>query len=324
MLLLLACTDSKDASDDTATMGDDSATASADDTGGEDTGDTTGGTTDAAVLAASVSEDALRSSIEALQDFGTRSVGTPGHDEAQAWIADQMESLGLAVELDAFSVGSEDCANVIGRLEGSDSARVWIFSAHFDSTSPLADTLAPGADDNASGVAAVLEAARILAQVHPRDTIWFVAMDAEELGSLGSAHLAEVLGDEAVDVQGVIAPDMIGYWPLGSDDAFDILGDDESEWMVEDMATTADALGVGNKTWIQHRYCYGDDHTSFQDAGFPAVSPMDCVEAHNVPSSGEETPHYHQTSDTVDTLDLGFTRRVVGVVVATLGSWSGA
>jgi hypothetical protein len=102
----------------------------------------------------------------------------------------------------------------------------------------------------------------------------------------------------------------------------DILGDDDSEWMVQDMAAMADTLGVANKPWIEHRYCYGDDHTNFQESGFPAISPMDCVEAHNVRSSGEDTPHYHQTTDTIDTLHLGFTTRVAGVVVATLAGWA--
>lgn len=86
--------------------------------------------------------------------------------------------------------GGADAANVIARLDGEDPTRVRIFSAHFASTSDLADTVAPGADDNASGVAAVLEAARILPGARLRDSVWFVATDAEELGSRGSAHKA--------------------------------------------------------------------------------------------------------------------------------------
>jgi Zn-dependent M28 family amino/carboxypeptidase len=164
----------------------------------------------------------------------------------------------------------------------------------------------------------------VLKELPLRDSVWFVATDAEELGSLGSAHMVEWLADEGWDVQGVVAPDMIGYWPLGNDDAFDILGDDASAWMVNDVAATADTLGVANKTWIRHAYCYGDDHTNFQESDFSAISPMDCVEAHNVSSSDEATPHYHQTTDTIDTLHLPFTTRVVGVITATIAGWAGA
>ncbi len=41
-------------------------------------------------------------------------------------------------------------------------------------------------------------------------------------------------------------------------------------------------LGVARKTYLQHDFCYGDDHTSLQEAGIPSIAPMDCVEAHNV------------------------------------------
>jgi transposase len=85
------------------------------------------------------------------------------------------------------------------------------------------------------------------------------------------------------------------------------------------MADWATRLGVAHKVWIQHAYCYGDDHTNFQEAGFPAISPMDCVEAHNL-ATGETTPHYHQTSDRTETLYLPFTARVAGVIVATFAA----
>ena len=168
----------------------------------------------------------------------------------------------------------------------------------------------------------MLSAARILSKSAFHGTIWFVAMGAEEQGSLGSAHLADRMLDEGLTVRGVVAPDMIAYWPLGDGDAFDILGDTESSWMVDDLADAADHLGVANKKWIQHRYCQGDDHTSFQDAGIPAISPMDCVEAHNLPASGEDTPWYHTSSDTIDTLSMPFTTRVAQVIVGALATWA--
>lgn len=282
-------------------------------------GDTDAGAPDPLDLAAAVSREALEADIAALAGFETRFTGTPGNDDARAWIVDQLDAAGLVAEEDAF----EDGVNVIARLDGVEEPEaVWIFSAHYDSTSEERETLAPGADDNASAVAAVLAAARVLAAHDFRASIWFVAMGAEEQGSLGSAHLAELLADEGVDVRGAIAPDMIGYWPLGDGDAFDILGDEGSEHLVLGMSEVADRMGVAYKTWIRHGYCEGDDHTSFQDAGFPAISPMDCVEAHNVPSSDEELPHYHRATDTPDTLHMPFTTRVAQVIVATLATWA--
>ncbi|MCP4804976.1 MAG: M20/M25/M40 family metallo-hydrolase [Proteobacteria bacterium] len=274
-------------------------------------------------LGLEVSQENLTAHIAALEGFGTRYTMTSGNADAQLWLIQQLEDQGYLVEEDPFSFGQKDAVNLVARKEGAvDPDAVWILSAHYDSTSTDPESSAPGADDNASGVAVLLEAARILKDVETNDSVWFVLTGAEEQGSKGSAHMADWLTSQGVQVQGVMAPDMVGYWPLGEDDAMDILGDDESEHLVQDMAAVADAMGVANKTWIFHYFCYGDDHTNFQEAGIPAISPMDCVEAHNVYESGEETPHYHQTSDTLDTLHMPFTTKVGQVMVATVAGWA--
>ncbi len=270
-------------------------------------------------LALEMSEANLTETIQDLEDFTTRHTFTEGSEEARGYLVDRLEGYGYIVEVDEFSVSGHATANLIARKEGADNPDiVYLFSAHYDSTSSLPETLAPGADDNASAVAAVLEAARILQSHTLRYSVWFVLTGAEEQGSQGSEHMVEWMTTQGVDARGVIAPDMIGYWPLGDGDAMDILGDADSAHLVEIMAATADELGVAYKDWIDHEYCYGDDHTNFQEAGFPAITPMDCVEAHNISSSGETLPHYHQTSDTLSTLHMPFTTRVAGVIVATL------
>lgn len=312
LLLLLACVAPPKSSAPSATASPSTTTTSPSET-----------VTDPSLLAAQVSVDALADTIGALQALGSRNIRGARHDEATIYLADRFEALGYRVEEDPFEVDGLPCANLIARLDGADPSTVWIFSAHYDSTSNDPEDNAPGADDNASGVAAVLEAARLLRDLPLAQSVWFVVTDAEEEGSKGSAHMVEWLQEEPVTVRGVIAPDMIGYWPLGDGDAFDILGDPASEPLVLGMAEVADELGVPYKTWIEHEYCYGDDHTLFQEANFPAISPMDCVEAHNLRTSDESTPHYHRESDTLDTLHLPFTARVTGVIVATLARWAG-
>jgi Zn-dependent M28 family amino/carboxypeptidase len=274
---------------------------------------------DPLALAGQVDPDALRETIAALEAMGTRYTYSDGDERARDYLVERLRALGYEAELDAFTFRGETAENVIARKPGTSvSPAVYVFSAHYDSTSEQPETLAPGADDNASAVAGVLEAARLLAPLPLAHDVWFVFTAAEEQGSVGSAHLAQRLALERVDVRGVIAPDMIGYWPLGDDDALDVLGDMGSVDLVDRMCAVADALGVPYKRWIEHEYCYGDDHTNFQERGFPAIAPMDCVEAHNLPASGEDLGHYHRSSDTLDTLHLPFTTRVVGVIVATL------
>jgi hypothetical protein len=276
------------------------------------------GPLDPLTLPALVSQAELTASISGLEALGTRYTVGQGDEKARDYLVGRIMSLGLLPELDPFPTGGEFANNIIVKYPGSEDPNVvYIFSAHYDSTSTTAATSAPGADDNGSGVAAVLEAMRLLTKHSFKYSIWFVFTAAEEQGSIGSAHLAATLKAQAVDVRGVIAPDMIGYWPQGESDQMDILGDPASAMLVEHMANVATQLGVGFKKWINHNFCYGDDHTSFQEAGFPAITPMDCVEAHNL-STGEETPHYHSTTDVMSTLHMGFTTKVVGVLIVTL------
>ncbi len=275
-------------------------------------------------LAAQVSQAELEATINDLVAFGTRFTSTDGEAQSRDYLVARLQAYGLEVEVDFFSASGYATANLIARKPGTvQPGNVWIFSSHYDSTSNSPTTYAPGADDNASGVAGVLEAARILTPLDLSDSVWFMLTAAEEQGGLGAQRMVEVLDETPdIEVKGVMAPDMIGYWPLGMDDALDLLGDPGSEHLVNDVAAMATTLGVPHKTWIQHYYCYGDDHTYFQEAGYPAFTPMDCVEAHNLPQSGEHTPHYHKTSDTIDTLHMPFMTDVVGVLVGALAQWA--
>jgi hypothetical protein len=274
---------------------------------------------DPTALANTVSQSELTGSIQGLEALQTRFTMGPGDDMAKDYLVARFAGMGLTAELDPFPVANETANNIIVKHPGVENPEiVWIFSAHYDSISDTPTTNAPGADDNASGVSAVLEAARVMTPHSFKHSIWFVLTAAEEQGSMGSKHMVTWLPTAGVQVKGVIAPDMIGYWPQGDADQLDILGDTASQFLVDKMASVASRLGVAHKTYIQHGFCYGDDHTSFQEAGIPAISPMDCVEAHNVAGSSEDTPHYHATTDRFETLHMPKTTKVAGVIVATL------
>ena len=276
---------------------------------------------DPVALAADVSQEELEGTIRGLEGLMTRYTLGPGDDRAKDYLVERIEAMGLTAELDPFRVANETANNIIVKHPGVTNPEVvWIYLAHYDSrsTNAMSATYAPGADDNATGVAGVLEAMRLMTPHTFQHSVWFVFTAAEEQGSLGSKHMTTWLMEQGLDVRGVIAPDMIGYWPQGEDDQFDILGDPASAFLVDHMADAAARLGVPHKKWIEHSFCYGDDHTSFQEKGIPAIAPMDCVEAHNVVGSTEDTPHYHATTDTIDTLHMPFTTKVAGVIVATL------
>ena len=171
-----------------------------------------------------VSESNLRSTVEKLVSFGTRnSLSTKGIAEASAWLKSEFEKIpGLRVDFHAFTDpklkrGGElvPQRNVIATLPGTTRAgEVVVFGAHYDSLNlrekENPDAIAPGANDNATGTAGVLEAARILSRTPHDRTIVFACFSAEEQGLLGAWHYAKHLKDSGVHVVAMLNNDIIG------------------------------------------------------------------------------------------------------------------
>lgn len=111
-------------------------------------------------------------------------------------------------------------SDVVATLEGSvEPNRVYVVSGHYDNR--VSDPLnfmddAPGADDDASGVAVSMELARVMASHKPDATIMFVAVAGEEQGLYGSQHLADLMKNTSTDVQGMFDNDIVGS-PVGDD-----------------------------------------------------------------------------------------------------------
>ena len=136
----------------------------------------------AEVLSANVMAD-----IQHLEDYGTRVYNTSEASLAEAWIQDEFESYGLPTELSATGAGGS--MNVTATQTGMVFPNKFIMvGGHYDSTSY--GSTAPGADDNASGTASVLEIARILSQYEFNYSIIYCAWSAEEIGLYGSGAWA--------------------------------------------------------------------------------------------------------------------------------------
>src|SRR5207302_1026742 len=129
------------------------------------------------------------------------------------YIASELSTLGLSVDLAPFSFRGRTYHNVVGAVAGRDARRPsLLIGAHFDST---ADT--PGADDNASGVAALLECARAIASREPQARVEFVGFDLEELQTVtgryrvGSRALARAKRARREALGGALILEMVGY-----------------------------------------------------------------------------------------------------------------
>jgi hypothetical protein len=230
--------------------------------------------------------------------------GGADHAAARANMISLMFSYGLTVTVETFSFYGCTGYNVVGTKLGSEYPdQEYIVGAHYDSVDN------PGADDNASGTAAVLEAARVLSPYPSDYTIRFIAFDAEEWGLLGSeAYVDDHLAD---DILGMISADMVAYNGNEGAGAVDIYGFNESYPHKLAVAQAVSTYGRGVTPYVVGQLC-GSDHCPFENAGFQACLLIE----------DWGNPYYHQSGDSVDTpnyIDYEFaannTRAVVGFLV---------
>lgn len=198
--------------------------------------------TDLVNILSQINESRIEAIITKLVSFGTRHTlsnqtdPVRGIGAARDWIAGQMRGFAAAARSGtniAVSVPSYiqpvasgilfpvNISNIIATIEGTDEPdRVYIITGHYDSRVTDLDNFtddAPGADDDASGVAVIMELARIMAQMPPpRATIMLAAVAGEEQGLYGSSFFAQQMVEAGKDVQGMFTNDIVGS-PKGDD-----------------------------------------------------------------------------------------------------------
>lgn len=184
-----------------------------------------------------VSDSRIESRVRALAAFGTRHTASDTASEhqgigaARRWIERELQRCARAgggrmqVTLDRHVAPAggrlaraTEIVNVVATLPGSaEGARTLVASAHYDSRALDvldADAGAPGADDDASGVAAVMEMACVMASRHPEHTLVFMAVAGEEQGLLGSTHWAQEARAQGLRIDAVLNNDIVGS-PVG-------------------------------------------------------------------------------------------------------------
>jgi len=240
-----------------------------------------------------VSEDSIITYIGHMQSYGTRYMTSPEYDACADWTDTWMASHGLLTEQQTFFYSSDSMSNVIGEIVGLENPeRIFIICGHLDSygSNP---SIAPGADDNASGSAGVLEAARIMSQYSFRNTVRFVLFAAEEAWMVGSEYYVLQAYQQGEDIQGAINLDMVIYAPNLSDSVF-IPYDTQSEL----LAITAGEYFSEYSPSISPRIIYDpgapSDHASFWKYGYTAI---EIAEASADEIWGGYNPYYHQPSD---------------------------
>jgi hypothetical protein len=265
--------------------------------------------------------------------FLSRSPRPAGSEEliaARAYVTELFADSGWSVEERPFTVrietgGSLEGINLVARHSGHPPAggALLCVGAHLDSRP---DT--PGADDNASAVAALMEIARLWPQSWPDDVqleLELVAFDLEENGMLGGAAHAAAMRADNVDLRGMVSLEMLGYcdhrpnsqnlprslvglYP-DTGNFIAVIGNQNSGTLIERFAAglqqvpdlPVETLSVpANGEYLQATRL--SDHSPFWDEGYPALMITD--------TSFLRNPHYHLPSDTAETLDMQFLERV--------------
>lgn len=249
---------------------------------------------------------------------------------AEDHVALELGSAGLRVERQLFEFGGAEFHNVVATRDGGEPARPWVVvAAHFDSTPHT-----PGADDNASGVAAMLEVARMLRGERLGATIQFVGLNLEEVQSvlgqfrIGSLAYARWLRARGQAVAGALVLEMLGYTGprqavlLGlrlvrrvprEGNFLAAVGDWRSRALLGAFERAAApylpvfAMAVPLRGWVAPD-TRRSDNARFWDAGYPALMVTDTADLRN--------PNYHTAADTPESLDYGFLARATAAVAA--------
>lgn len=278
-----------------------------------------------------INPDSIQSHMQTLENFETRFCLAGNRREVAAWIRDKFLSFGYQqVELDSFALNTWYGGvyyqtwqyNVICSYEGyrvSDST--YILGAHYDAIVPLASNPfinAPGADDNASGLAATLEIARIMKHYNykPAYNIIFIAFAAEELGLHGSWNYANKAFSSAMNIICMLNNDMVSYCTLPPENWAVRLQKYPNSIFFNNLAHQI----VSNYTILSlvesTQYLQYSDSWPFYQKGYQAVFFIE----------NQFTPHYHTLNDLVSTTNKLYAAEVtkisLGILVYMNGSGS--
>jgi Zn-dependent M28 family amino/carboxypeptidase len=254
--------------------------------------------------------------VETQMAFGPRTVGSEAHAQMVAWLVGELEKANWSVEIVESPHGEVVIRNVAARRG---SGHLWVLlGAHYDSRfladhdpDPLKQTQpVPGANDGASGVAVLLELARVL----PADTpgqVWLVFFDAEDNGRiagwdwiLGSLAFAQQFQGDVDKPDAAVIVDMIG------DADLNIYREKNSDADLSDQIW-AQAAELGYTQFIdQPKYRMLDDHIPFRDAGIPALDIIDF-----------DYPYWHTSEDTLDKVSAASLDAVGDTVQAWLAKF---
>jgi len=320
-----------------------------------------------------IDRDRIEANVRRVVSFGTRHTLSSQDDPdrgigaARDWIFAELRKYAarsggrMTVEKQSYTQQPDGnriptptvISNVLATLRGStEPDRVYVVSGHYDSR--VTDVMdftsdAPGADDDASGVAVSMELARVLATHRPEATIVFAAVAGEEQGLYGAAYLAEQLRQAGKDVQAMFTNDIVGSSTADDGErdprSLRLFAEGVPTDETPEEATTRRSVGGENDSparqlarfvtevagrdttgmdvrviYRRDRYLRGGDHIPFLERGFPAARFTEPNEDYAHQHQDVRVENGKQYGDLPRFCDFGYIARTTKVNAATL--WS--
>ena len=261
-------------------------------------------------LVDALARPSLEAALAHLGSFRTRLSTSPEYRTASSWAKQQLLASGYGVSFQTITVNGKPSRNLIANQQGLASAPrgLVVVTAHLDSINlaggPTA--AAPGADDNGSGAAGVLEMARVLASHPAQHDLRFILFGGEEQGLFGSRRYVDTLAArERARIRAVLNMDMIGS--LNSDRRTVLLeGAPVAQTVMDDLAAAASTY----TTLVIERSLnpFASDHVPFIEAGVPAVLTIEGADNAN--------SRIHSSRDTLADIDYEFALEILRMNVA--------
>ncbi len=238
-----------------------------------------------------IDEGLVRYYLTELLKFAPRYTGSDACREAEEWAYNEFSSMGLNVEYFEWAMGSFEDRNVIATLPGDEY--IIIVGAHIDTVED-----APGADDDGSGVAAVLSVAKVLSRYSFSHTIKFIIYSGEEVGTYGSYAHAKYSYENGDKILAVLDVDMVGYANSSIGGKYiRFFQPERSKWITDFSADTVekyyDLVGLNVESVPNYP---GADHQAYVDYGYDAI-----FMAHY-----DGYPYGHSPEDSLDKINFTY------------------
>jgi len=300
-------------------------------------------------LVEQISRDRLGTTVRRMVGFETRFIGSDSNAAAARWLGEHLQALGYQeVRFDTFLVDAdrvyrvnsdsgeqfhrflfqgEEQWNVVVTKPGTlHPEQKVVLGGHYDSISidrsQERQDVAPGADDNGSGVAALLEIARVLQGADLEVTVEFVFFGAEELGLVGSRDFVDRARERGDQILLMLQLDAIGTRSTVFPDVFTLdtihpyreLGEVVAQ-AAKDYTDLRASDGVGGRVLITNRGCRCSDHQSFIDRGYPGVGVFQYTR--------NPATHVNTSVDTLSQVDLSLVEGIAKAVLAAVAQMGG-